>query len=348
MPTLQDVAHRAGVSTATVSKVLSNTPYFTDQTRAKVMQAVEELGYVPHLAARALSKGKTRIIAVVFPYLYDTLFSDPLVLRILEGIESETSRQGYNILLSTPRLNARGPDSHYKQLIQSGYIDGVIALDNVPFASVLDPVRKRGIPAVAIGYYGTDFRVVSDDVSGGFQLMTHVLGLGHRRVGIITVPFNIHYSIQHRIAGLRAGAEAVGVDFDAFPQVDGDFSTDSGEAGAAKLLDAHPDLTAIISLNDRMAMGAILAVRNRGREVPRDVTIVGYDDIPIAATISPPLTTIDQQAPELGRSAMRMLLDVFGNHSPELVKMPTRLIVRQSSAAPARWREEVAPHHDSR
>lgn len=347
MPTLQDVARRAGVSTATVSKVLSNKPYFTEQTRVKVMQAVEELGYVPHLAARALSQGKTRIIAVVFPYLYDTIFSDPLVLRILEGIEGESSRKGYNILLSTPRLNARGPDAHYRQLIQSGYIDGVIALDNVPFASVLDPVRKRGIPAVAIGYYQTDFRVVSDDFSGGYQAMRHVLDLGHRHVGIISVASSIHYSIQHRMAGLQSGAESLGLPFDKFPTVEGDFSTDSGRMGATKLLAQHPGLTAIVCLNDRMAMGAILAVRNSGRDVPRDISVVGYDDIPIAATFSPPLTTIDQQAPELGRAAMRMLLDIFDDHSPELVKMPTRLIVRQSSSSPANSREEVAVHQDS-
>ncbi len=334
MPTLMDVARRAGVSTATVSKVLSNTPYFTEQTRAKVMQAVEELGYVPHLAARALSKGKTRIIAVVFPHLYDALFSDPLVLRILEGIEGESIWRGYNILLSTPRLNARGPDMHYRQLIQSGYIDGVIALDNVPFASVLDPVRKRGIPAVAIGYYGADNRVVSDDQSGGFQLMNHVLGLGHRHIGIISVAPNIHYSIQYRMAGLRAAAEAMGFDFETIPQAEGDFSTDSGTVAAAGLLAKYPELTAFVCLNDRMAMGAMLTVRNSGREIPRDFTVVGYDDIPIAATVSPPLTTIDQQAPELGRAAMRMLLDVLDNHTPELVKMPTHLIVRQSSAPP--------------
>src|SRR5690606_4338433 len=151
MPTLQDVAKRAGVSTATVSKVLSNTPYFTEETRLKVMAAVDELGYLPHLGARALSMGKTHIVAVVFPYIYDAIFKDPLVMQILEGIESESTQRGYNLLLSTPRLSKDGPDLHFQQMIRSGYLDGMIAIDNVPLASVAKSAYDRKIPHVVIG-----------------------------------------------------------------------------------------------------------------------------------------------------------------------------------------------------
>jgi LacI family transcriptional regulator len=334
MTTLQDVARLAGVSTATVSKVLSNTPYFSEETRTKVMQAVEELGYVPNLAARALSSGRTCIIAVVFPYVYDAIFTDPLVLRILEGIEAECKKVGYNILLSTPRLTPAGPDEHYQRLIMSGYIDGVIALDNVPFASVIEPVTKKSIPAVAIGYYETRYCVRSDDYSGAMQLMKHLTGLGHRRIGVIAVPENLHYSIQHRLAGLRAGAELAGLDFERLPRADGDFSTMSGSTCAARLLAAHPDLTAIVCLNDRMAMGVIQYARSSGLDVPGRLSVVGYDDIPIAAAFSPSITTVDQQAPELGRAAMRMLLSIFDHRSPAPMNIPTSLVVRQSSAAP--------------
>lgn len=333
MPTLQDVAKRAGVSTATVSKVLSNKPYFTEETRDKVMKAVAELGYVPHLAARALSSGRTGIIAVVFPYLYDMIFSDPLVLRILEGIESEASQRGYAILLSTPKLTDHGPDPKYHQLITSGYIDGMITLDNVPFASVTEPASRKGIPAVAIGYYETPYTVQSDDYSGGVQLMRHVTALGHRHIGIISVPERLHYAIHYRLDGLRAAAEEANLDFDSVPRADGDFSTASGSKGAACLLEQHPDLTAIICLNDRMAIGAIQAAKQAGREVPADLSVVGYDDIPMAAAITPPLTTIDQQAPELGRAAARMLFEVIDNRAPASVRLSTALVVRESSAA---------------
>ena len=156
MPTLEDVAKRAGVSTATVSKVLSNTPYFTEKTRSKVMRAVAELGYIPNLAARALSSGKTGIIAVVFPFVYEAIFTDPLVMYILQGIEAVCAQQGYNLLLSTPRLAENEIDVTYLQLVQSGYLDGVIAIDNHPQVSALTAVRAKGTPAVSMGYHECD------------------------------------------------------------------------------------------------------------------------------------------------------------------------------------------------
>ena len=334
MPTLQDVAKRAGVSTATVSKVLSNTPYFTDETREKVLQAVEALGYIPNLAARALSSGKTHIIAVVFPYVYDAIFADPHVLRILEGIESECREHGYNILLSTPRLSSKGVDEHFRQLIMSGYIDGVIALDNVPIASVTEIVRRKHIPAVDIGYRKSGPYVCSDDHLGSLLMMQHVAGLGHTAIGVVGAPEALHLANHDRIAGLREGADAAGLDFGTMPRTDGDFSTDSGAKCAQLLLEQHPELTALICLNDRMAMGAIQQARQLERSVPADLTVVGYDDIPMAAAFDPPLTTIDQQAPELGRIASRMLFDLLDEHSPESVVLPTRLVVRRSSAPP--------------
>lgn len=334
MPTLEDVAKKAGVSTATVSKVLSNTPYFTESTRLKVMQAVEEIGYIPHLAARALSSGKTNIIAVVFPYVYDTIFTDPLVLRILEGIESECTQSGYNILLSTPRLSADGPDAHYQQLLQSRYIEGIIALDHFPVASVIAPAQEYKIPAVAIGSYDTPHRVQSDDFSGGLQLINHIVGLGHSHIGVIGVPEQYHYSIQQRIAGVRSGAQDANLDFDSFPRSDGDFSTSSGLNCAAELLARYPHLTALICLNDRMALGAIQYARQSGRDVPTDLSVVGYDDIPMSAAFSPPLTTIDQRAPELGHAAVRMLLQMLGKRAVEPLTLPVHLVVRQSTSAP--------------
>jgi DNA-binding LacI/PurR family transcriptional regulator len=332
MPTLQDVAKRAGVSTATVSKVLSNTPYFTESTRQKVMEAVEELGYVPNLVARALAAGKTRIIAVVFPWVYDGIFSDPHTLHILEGIEAECRQQGYNILLSTPHLNGSGLDEHYLKLIQSGYIDGIIALDNVPFTSVLKPVHKKSIPVVNMGYHASRYYVRSDDVSGGEQLMEHILDLGHRSVGIIGIPADLNFSTTERMKGLRAAAEASGLDFDALPIAEGDFSVASGDSCAADLLTNFPELTALICLNDRMAMGAIQHMLRVGRRVPDDISVVGFDDIQMASVFHPPLTTISSNAPMLGREATRILFDIFNGQSPDPVIYPVELVVRQSSA----------------
>ncbi len=332
MPTLQDVAKRAEVSTATVSKVLSNTPYFTSETRQKVMVAIHDLGYRPNLPARALASGKTEIIAVVFPYVNDLLFTDPFVLYMLQGIESECHARGYNILLCTPRLTADGADEHYLRLVQSRYLDGVIALDNVPLTSVLEPVRRLEIPSVGIGYHPTPYFVRTDDHGGGKQLMQHVLDLGHREIGIISVSETLNFSVNHRLNGMREAAEAHGLNYDALPTFQGDFSVTSGSEGAAALLAQHPTLTALICVNDRMAMGAIQHVRMIGRRVPNDISVVGYDDIPAASTFSPPLTTISNQAPALGQAAAALLFELLDGKEVESQTIATELIVRESTA----------------
>lgn len=334
MPTLQDVAQRAGVSIATVSKVLSNTPYFTEETRQKVMTAVQELGYVPNLAARALSSGRTRIITVVFPYIYDAIFKDPLVMQIIEGIESVCNAHGYNLLLSTPRLDANGPDEHYRQLIRSGYTDGLIAIDNVPLASVAAVAMQHRIPSVVIGHHDADYYVRSDERSGGEKLMRHVLGLGHRAVGIITVPENMNFAINERLVGLGRAMTDCGLDFARVPVAYGNFSSTSGAMAAGALLAQYPDLTALICLNDRMALGAVQKLRELGRRVPDDLTVVGYDDIGISRLAVPPLTTVNQKAMELGLQAARMLLALLDGGTPTPVVLPVELVIRASSAPP--------------
>lgn len=336
MPTLEDVARRAGVSTATVSKVLSNTPYFTEATRNKVLLAVKEIGYVPNLAARALSSGRTQIIAVVFPYVYDAIFADPRILCVLEGIDAECNLRGYNLLISTPRLIEGSVDENYLQLIQSGYLDGVIALNHVPFASVLDPVIKKGIPAVSIGGPPSACSVSSDHHAGGVLIMEHLLELGHRRIGIITVPDSINTGTEQLLQGIQDAAQAGGLDFNSLPKAVGDYSTASGADCAAQLLRQHPDLTALLCLNDRMAMGALQEAHRLGLRVPEQLTITGYDDIPAAATTVPPLTTINQRSLTTGYEASRMLFELLNGQKPESKIIPVELVVRGSSAPPAR------------
>lgn len=332
MPTLEDVARKAGVSTATVSKVLSNTPYFTEATRMKVLQAVKDVGYVPNLAARALSSGKTQIIAVVFPYVYDPIFSDPRVLVVLQGVEAECRQRGYNLLLSTPRVVDGAVDENYLQLIQSGYMDGVIALDHVPIISVLEPVHKRGIPAVSIGGRDALSTVSSDSYAGGVLLAQHLLNLGHRKIGLITVPERINTGTDLLVSGIRDAVRAAGLEFDCLPQALGDYSIDSGAAGCAELLEQHPDLTALLCLNDRMAIGALQQAHRLGRRVPDNLSITGYDDIPAAASTIPPLTTVNQNSLAAGHEAARMLFDLLDGSLPESKLIPVELVVRGSSA----------------
>lgn len=333
MPTLQDVAKHAGVSTATVSKVLSNTPYVSETTRLKVISAVEELGYIPNIAARALSSGKTHILAVVFPVVYDSIFQDPLVLSILDGIEAVCSPNGYHILLSTPRLRASHWDGQYEQLLKSGYLQGIIALDNVPQMSVLAPVNRNKLPAVAIGYHPARHAVRSNDRSGGYQQMQHLRTLGHEHIAVVHPPADLNFSIGHRMEGLRAAAHDSQLNPDKLAFYEADFSSDGGLKCAKQLLREQPTTTAILCLTDRLAMGVIQGGREMGYKVPETLTVIGYDDIPTAAVFAPPLTTVDQQAPELGRTAAAMLFEILDGKTPQPIELETRLIVRNSSAA---------------
>jgi LacI family transcriptional regulator len=334
VPTLQDVAKLAGVSTATVSKVLSNTPYFSEATRQKVMAAVEQLDYRPNLAARALSSGKTHIIAVVFPYIYDAIFKDPHVMALLEGIESITTEHGYNLLLSTPRIQSGHVDEGFHQLIRSGYIEGVIAIDNVPEASIADVANSARIPVVVIGHHEAQYQVYSDDFLGGQRIMQHMLEIGHEHIGIISVPENLNFALHARWQGVRHEAQEQGLNPDDLPIIHADLSTKGGAQAMQMLYEQQPHITAVIALNDRMAMGAIQYLQAKNIRVPEDISVAGYDNLAITSLFTPTLTTVDQQAITLGEIATSLLFDVLANNKPSSVVLPPELIVRLSTCAP--------------
>lgn len=331
MPTLQDVAKRAGVSTATVSKVLSNTPYFTEATRDKVMEAVRELGYRPNLAARALSSGKTNIIAVVFPFIYDTIFKDPLVMRLLQGIEAVCTEKNYNLLLSTPRLVDNKPDEHFQRLIQSGYIEGLIAIDNIPAVSFTDFSEASNIPSVILGHHEGDYRVNVDNFQGGKMMMEDVIAQGHEKIGLISAKPEMNLAIQERVAGMQEAYQEAGFDRE-IPIVESDFSSEGGAKSSELLLQDNPDLTVIMSLNDRMAIGAMNTIQEMGKNIPHDISVTGYDDIPLAETTQPGLTTINQKPVESGRVAAELLLKRLNGEKPSNVVISPALVIRGSVA----------------
>ena len=295
------------------------------------MQAVRDLDYQPNMAAQALAKGKTSIIAVVFPYVYETIFEDPLVMSTLKGIETVCTQQQYNLLLSTPEFNANGFSDHYLRLIQSGTIDGLIAIDNVPTFSAVQPAIERDIAAVVIGNHPAQYSVRSDDGPGAEELTRHVLSMGHRELGMISVPEGKQFAVDDRVAGIRSACVEAAIPADSLAIRYGDYSIESGYTACRDLLAHHPNITAIISVNDRMAMGAIKYLRDINRNVPDDCVVVGFDNIPTSAVFSPSLTTVDQQATEQGRIAAGMLLDILNGNQPESVVLPTHLIIRESS-----------------
>lgn len=334
MATLKDVAKRAGVSVSTASRILSNSTKekFAEATHVRVLRASLELGYRPNFAARALVSGKSNIIAVVFPRIYDTPFTALASLQILTGIEAFCSQNGYHLLLSSPRVIDGKVDSNFVALLAGGYPDGVIVDGHYCIDPVMDILHEFELPTVMLGYHPHTYYLRSDNYLGGRLLMQHLLETGHRRIGIIGTPDGISLAADQRIRGLRSFAEEYGLDFNALARANGTFSLESGAAATRELLLLDPDLTAVVALNDRMAMGAIRQLREAGYRVPEDVSVVGYDDLPQSREIMPPLTTINQQLGEWGAMAMAMMQQLLQGETPQPIVLSPQLVVRQSSA----------------
>jgi DNA-binding LacI/PurR family transcriptional regulator len=324
------------VSISTASRILSNSTSekYSEATQARVLRASLELGYRPNFAARALVSGKTHIIAAVFPRVYDTPFTALASLQILSGIEDFCSENGYHALLSSPRIFDGVVDSSFADMLAGGYPDGIIIDGNFHIEHIMKVIERFNLPTIVIGYYEYPYYLRSDNFMGGSLLMAHVIELGHTQIGIIGLPDGVSPTADERLKGLHAQAAEAGLDFDVLPRVDGTFSAESGGAAVAALLKINPNLTAIIALNDRMAMGAVRQLQKMGYAVPEGISVVGYDDLPQSGEFHPPLTTINQQLSAWGRLTMTMLVKLMAGEQPEPIVLQPRLVVRKSSAPP--------------
>ncbi len=332
MPTIQDVANRANVSISTASRILSNSSKekFADETRARVLQASEELGYRPNFAARALVSGETRIIAAVFPRIYDTPFTALASLQILTGIEAFCSDNDYHMLITSPKIINGKLDTSFINLLSGGYLDGAVIDGHFNITPIMDFVSQLNLPAVILGeQHPHPYYLRSDNLMGGYLMMNHLIELGHQHIGIIAVP-----DIVERRQGVERAAEEHGLDFNSLPLEFGNFSEVSGAIAAEKLVSDYPNLTAIAAFNDRMAIGAIKQLQSLGYKVPDQISIVGYDDLSRSSYFSPSLTTINHQLSVWGKLAMGMLLEIIQGKTPDPITLSPSLVARESTAAP--------------
>jgi len=332
--TIYDVAKFAGVSTATVSKVLSNHPYVAQRTRARVMAAVTELNYVPNIAARGLAGAKTNIIGMVVSYDSDFLFEDPHLLQILHGINRVATQNDCALLLSTA-LSGEDKLSAYQRLLGQRYCDGAIVEGSLGETG-LTLLRERGYPVVAVGYSDLISCVHSDDRSGAFTMTRHLLELGHTRIGVVAGPDTDKIGTEARLKGYQDALQSCGVQYDPFLITYGTFRAPSGYAGAAYLMASPRPPTAIFAFNDRMAFGVMDWLREQGVSIPNEVSVAGFDDIPDAVREHPPLTTIRQQSRGQGERAVELLLTMMTDEAEATTRreiiLPTELVVRGSTA----------------
>ncbi|MCG5437959.1 LacI family DNA-binding transcriptional regulator [Micromonospora foliorum] len=329
-PTLEAVAARAGVSRATVSRVVNGSTTVAEPIREAVTRAVAELGYVPNLAARSLVTQRTDSIALVMPEAATRVFSDDQVFPgIIRGVSQELEAADKQLVL----MLAGSPAGHHRveRYTTGRHVDGVL------FASLhgADPLpgtlARLGIPVVVSGRPLGDVPVPYvdvDHVGGVTEAVRHMIDSGRRRIATIAGPQDMVAGIE-RLSGYRSTVADAGL-----PELVaiGDFTRESGSAAMRRLLTEHPDLDGVFAASDLMAHAALRTLREAGRRVPEDVAVVGFDDIETAAYTEPPLTTVRQPIVELGRRMTRQLLRLAAGETIEqAVMLPTELIRRASA-----------------
>jgi LacI family transcriptional regulator len=301
--TITDVARRANVSTATVSRVLSGGAGARDETRDRVLLAARELGYRPSGVARSLRQRATRTLGLIV-----TDIENPFFPELVRTVEDAARDHGYAILLCNASDDPER-EAGYLELLVDRRVDGVVIAASNLGVRHREWLLASPLPIVLVNSVDQAIdlpTIASDSVLGGRLAAEHLLGLGHRRFGILTAgPRNL--DAPDRLAGARAALREFGVPSEAGHVVIGEPTVAGGERAAASILARDPALSAIVAYNDLMAIGAMRAVRSRDRHVPDDVSVVGFDDVSLAAFVDPPLTTIAQETGTMGRWAVDQL-----------------------------------------
>lgn len=329
--TLEMVAERAGVSPSTVSRILNGTAVVSADKRAAVDEAIAKLGFVPNPVARGLAGGRTLSIGVI-----SQAIDSPFYGAALRGIEMELSAAGYSPLFMSGHWRA-DEEARCIDVLRSRRVDGLIVLTGRLADSALRAVA-RSLPVVVTGRHLKAPNLLSldfDNREGARQATQHLLDLGHRRIAFIGGDPQ-HPDAVERQQGYWAAIEGAGLRVDPALLLAGDFTEYSGLQAVERLLDAGTAASAIVAANDQMAFGAVLGLHRRGRRVPQDMSLVGFDDVAGSVYMVPPLTTVHNPIQEIGQLAARAMLALLAGERPAVDVPAPRLVVRESTLPAAR------------
>jgi LacI family transcriptional regulator len=327
-----DVARLANVSKATVSRVLNHPDIVRDSLREKVQKAIDELSYTPDNAARSLTSRRSRTIGIVVPTLRTSIFAEGI-----EALQSRLSERNFTLLIAAAQYDPERELQEVQTLIDRG-VDGLVLVGNSHLPQTYENIRRREVPFLTTYVSDSQHDVPAigiDNESATFDMTRYLLGLGHRELGVVA---NTHASSDRsraRVVGIKRALKEAGIKLADSRIVKSSHSIADGQAGLRKLLTAHPSITAVICTTDTLAVGALAEAKMMGLRVPTDVSITGFDDIELAATLDPPLTTISMPATEIGNAAAVYLLNAIeGIPIPSSMSLPYRLVVRQSTSGP--------------
>jgi LacI family transcriptional regulator len=328
--TIEDIAKMSGVSRSTVSRVINGDPHVTEQTREKVQSILHSIEFQPNLAARSLAAGRTKVIGLVIPTGVLSLFTDPYFPLVIQGVSAVCNARGYSVMLwlAEPEYERKT----ISQILYNGLIDGVLVSSMLVNDPLIERLSESKRPFITIGRHPTNEKISYVDVdnrTGSYQGVDYILQKGHRRVGMINGPRNTIAS-QDRYQGYEDAHRDYRVPV--YPEllVEGEFSDATGYQAMKRLLPYQPD--AIFVASDAMALAAMRAILEEGLRIPEDIAVVGFDDIPTAATSRPPLTTVRQPIQQTGSMAAEILVDMIEHPSEEARHMvlPTELVIRSS------------------
>lgn len=344
MASIKAVAKQAGVSIATVSRVLNGTKYVSPVIREKVLNVVEELNYKPSMTARNLRRQQTQSIGVLIPHLNDLYFSN-----LAFAIEKQLSSIGYSPLFASTESDKAKESISVDNLIQHG-VEGAIIVPSLPVIGSVENVQRlmdadipvvlmdRSIPSLKVN------QVISNNFQGGYDGARYLIELGHKHIGMLDAGTDALLPKfgpgSERIAGVQHAMEDAGLHFDNRNCIFSDEQNQSmaGYKGVFTLLRQSPEITAIFALTDACAVGALRALYELGLNVPRDLSVMGFDDIPLASHAIPRLTTLSQPPEQIGQAAVDLLLHQINEPSErfQTITVGTQLIIRESTAPPSR------------
>jgi LacI family transcriptional regulator len=328
MANILDVALKAGVSIATVSRVVNKSDHKVNPTtRERVLEAIRELDYRPNALAKGLLMKKTMTIGIIIPDI-----SNPYYAEIVRGIQDTADQAGYAVLIHNTDGKQERIIRHI-YLLREKSVDGVIfcggIINGYETLSILKELKER---VVVVGRHEVDFpAVMVDNMGGATQAVEHLIGLGHRLIGCIGGPEGSPTAVD-RLTGYRNALAQNGIALDEWFVKRGTWNPESGYLLTRELLTGTKRPTAIFSANDQMAFGVIKAAREMGLNVPRDLAVVGFDNVPSGSYFDPPLTTVEIPMYDIGVATMRMLIDLLSGESFEKLRLfKTKLLVRRST-----------------
>jgi LacI family transcriptional regulator len=327
--TIKDVARKARVSVATVSRVLNEKEAVREQTRRRIQATIDRLGYAPHGAARSLSTRQTKTIGVLLPDIYGEFFSE-----LIRGIDATMRRNGHHLLVS----GSHGDKGERGAMLRAmrGRVDGLIVLSPEMGDQAFPSHLSDALPVVLLNsaVNGGAFDLINIDNSDGASAMVrHLAGLGHRRIAFIRGPEE-NRDAQERLRGYREAMAALSKRPTAELEFPGNFREEAGYLAGQRILELEKRPTAIFAANDSMAVGCLHALREAGARVPDDFALAGFDDIPIASFTAPPLTSVRVSIAELGRCAAERVLHAVRHkkgYRRQHMTLPTALVIRDST-----------------